>query len=170
MIKLVKPSIKYKDSFIESVNEFHNEGKYNDYYNLEIICNDFNKFLSSYDDEEKGINLAEGYVPATNLWLVDDNKFLGRVSIRHKLTKKLLNEGGHIGYGVRPSERKKGYGNKILELSLPIARKIGIDKALLICDDDNIGSYKIIEKNGGILENKVKAGNRLMRRYWINLD
>src|ERR1035437_2518508 len=115
MIKLVKPSIKYRDSFIESVNEFHNEGKYNDYYNLEIICNDFNKFLSSYDDEEKGINLAEGYVPATNLWLVDGNKFLGRVSIRHKLTKKLLNEGGHIGYGVRPSERKKGYGNKILE-------------------------------------------------------
>lgn len=108
-------------------------------------------------------------MPASTRWLVDDGEFIGRVSVRHQLTEKLLQEGGHIGYGIRPSKRKMGYGTKILELALPLAKSLVIDKALLTCNDENLGSQKIIEKNGGVLENKVQLPTKLERRYWISL-
>ena len=106
-------------------------------------------------------------MPATALWLVDNGEFIGSLSLRHRLNENLLKMGGHIGYSIRPSARKRGYGTKILELALPIAKSLGIDKVLVTCDDDNTGSAKIIEKNGGVLENKVEHEGKLKRRYWI---
>ena len=136
--------------------------------NIPEVEKDFDKYLEKLANEEKGIGLKEGYVPATTLWLVNNEKFIGRVSIRHKLNDALMEYGGHIGYAIRPSERNKGYGTKILELALPLAKKLGISKALITCDDDNPGSIKIIEKNGGVLENtSVSPEGKLKRRYWI---
>lgn len=168
MTKLVKPSIKYKDSFIESLKESKAVGDFTE-EEIKKIENNFQNLISDLKNEEKGINLKEGYVPCTTFWLVDGGEFIGRVSIRHKLTENLLKEGGHIGYGIRPSKRKMGYGSKILELALPEAKKIGIDKTLLTCNDENIGSAKIIEKNGGILQDKIEYHGKLQRRYWINI-
>jgi len=105
----------------------------------------------------------EGHVPATTLWWVDDEEYLGRLTIRHRLTDHLLNVGGHIGYDVRPSARRRGHATAMLAAALPVARGLGIDSALLTCDEDNIASRTVIEANGGVLEDKRDG----KLRYWV---
>ncbi len=129
----------------------------------------FSEFLTKMRNYEKGKNLPKGYVSASYYWLVDNNDFVGETTIRHKLTKALLKEGGHIGYGIRPTKRKLGYGTKILTLALKKAKKLGIKKVLVTCDDNNIGSRKVIEANEGILEKKIRHKGKLLRHYWIKL-
>lgn len=102
-------------------------------------------------------------VHCTFRWIVDGDDFLGYLAIRHALTPYLLEEGGHIGYSVRPSRRRVGHASRALALSLPIAASLGIDRVLVTCDEDNVGSLRTIEKNGGVLED-VRRGKR---RYWI---
>ena len=130
------------------------------------------------ENERKGEGLPEGWVPATTLWLVDGDRFLGRVNIRHRLTPHLMQFGGHIGYMIRPSEQGKGYGKLQLAMALEYCRAhlrdaIGGGKVLVTCDDDNIRSARVIEANGGVLENKVEnfeSGRTVLtRRYWIDL-
>jgi predicted acetyltransferase len=105
----------------------------------------------------------EGIVPATTLWWVDGDEYLGRLSIRHELTDPLREFGGHIGYVVRPSARRKGNATAMLAASLPVARDLGIDPALLTCDSDNVGSRRVIESNGGVFEDQ--RDDKL--RFWV---
>ena len=172
MLKLVQPSIKYRDSFIEAVREFQagsdpTRFRHISGLNISKVENNFEEYLEKIANKEKGIGLEEGWVPASAFWLVEKGEVIGMVSLRHTLNENLLKIGGHIGYGIRPSNRNKGYGTKILELALKEAKKLGIEKVLVSCDDDNIGSIKVIEKNGGILENKIVDERKLKRRYWI---
>ena len=108
-------------------------------------------------------------VPSTLLFLVNDaeTKIYGAVDIRHDLNEHLLNFGGHIGYGIVPGERRKGYAKEQLRLALPIARALGITKVLICCDDENIASARTIESAGGVLEDKRESGGTLTRRYWV---
>ena len=95
---------------------------------------------------------------------------VGAVNIRHYLNEKLLFDGGHIGDGVRPSERRKGYATKIISLALDECKNLGINKVLITCNKDNIGSAKSIINNGGILENEVvDEDKQVVQRYWIKL-
>ena len=104
-----------------------------------------------------------GWVPATELWWVDGDEFVGRVAIRHRLSPALLEVGGHIGYDVRPSARRRGHATEMLRQALLIARGLGIERALVTCDVDNIGSKTVIERNGGVLED-AREGKL---RYWV---
>jgi predicted acetyltransferase len=104
-----------------------------------------------------------GFVPSTELWLADGNAFIGRVGIRHRLTPDLLETGGHIGYDVRPSARRRGHATTMLHDALIVARALGIESALVTCDADNVGSRTVIERNGGILEDEREG--RL--RFWV---
>ena len=107
-----------------------------------------------------------GHVPCTFLWVVDDTSpetYLGSISVRHELTPFLLEVGGHIGYSVRPSARRRGVATEALRLVLPHAAALGIDPALVTCDVDNVGSAAVIEANGGVLED-VRGDKR---RYWV---
>ena len=97
------------------------------------------------------------------------NIMVGAVNIRHQLNESLLLNGGHIGDGVRPSERRKGIATKMIELALKECKQLGIDKVLMVCDKDNIGSAKSIINNGGILENEVVVAGVVEQRYWITL-
>lgn len=119
-----------------------------------------------------GKRLPQDWVPATTLFLLRGGKFLGRVSIRHKLNDFLLRIGGHIGYYIRPDERNKGHGTEILRLAMEQARKLGLRRVLITCDDTgNPASARIIEKNGGLLENVEPTKNGpSKRRYWIELE
>ncbi len=170
-MKLLLPSVKYKQSYLKAVKEGRDE------VGITILKKPkkdepFEEFVKKLRGEAKGLNLPEGWVPATELWLIDNEEFTGRVNIRHELTDHLLKVGGHIGYWIRPSKRKMGYGKEILKLALLEAKKLGIIKVLVTCDEGNIGSCKIIEANGGILENIVDNDNDhpLKRRYWITLE
>ena len=120
---------------------------------------------------ENGLLLPPGWVAETVLWLVDNDIFIGRASIRHSLNEHLLKIGGHIGYFIRPSMRRRGYGKSILNLALIEAKKMGLQKVLVTCDETNTGSRKIIEANGGVLENIVENGLDMppKRRYWITI-
>ena len=172
---LVTPSSQYKDSFIQAVKEYHavDADNITEIYelNIEELENDFPHYISNLLSESEGKHLPAGYVPQTTYWLIDQGEFIGTISIRHRLTDRLLQEGGHIGYDIRPSKRKMGYGKKILALALPKAQELGLYRVLVTCNETNIGSKKIIEANGGILENRLQlhAGKPAKLRYWISL-
>jgi predicted acetyltransferase len=120
-----------------------------------------------------GKRLPADWVPASTFFLLGDGIFLGRVSIRHQLNDFLKTYGGHIGYYIRADERGKGYGSEILRLALDEARRLGLARVLVTCDDEgNPASARIIEKNGGILADKVQNEGQpcLTRRYWIELQ
>lgn len=176
-MELQVPSERYKNSFIAAVKEFqeNTEIDYRGKRYTELSVSELEKDFGTYVKKEKshshGQNLPKGYVPETTYWLVDKNEFIGRVSIRHELTEHLREIGGHIGYDIRPTKRKQGYGNKILELALQKTRELGIQKALLTCDETNVASRKIIEKNGGVLANRVfnpETGIDKLR-FWITI-
>ena len=102
---------------------------------------------------------------------VERDILLGAVNIRHYLNDYLLQFGGHIGDGIRPSERRKGYATEMIRLALIECKKLGIDRVLMVCDKSNIGSAKSIINNGGILENEfVDEDGEINQRYWIDLD
>ena len=122
-MELVLPDVKYKESYLEALQE--PESEVNDTRLQKPEENQsFDDFVQKLHDQIKGLNLKEGYVPATTFWLIDKGQFIGRANIRHKLNEHLLKYGGHIGYHIRPSKRKMGYGTKILELALAEAKKI----------------------------------------------
>jgi predicted acetyltransferase len=130
----------------------------------------FRRYLEVLSEQKRGINLPPNYVPSTFLFAFVGPRIVGPGSIRHSLNVFLERVGGHIGYVVVPEFRRLGYATTILRLSVQIAREeLGIDRILLTCDDDNIGSIRTIEKNGGILENIISDPDldKPKRRYWI---
>ena len=106
---------------------------------------------------------SASFVPSTTLWLVEGDEYLGRVGMRHRLNPDLLERGGHIGYDVRASARRRGYATQMLREAMPVAHALGIDPALVTCDVTNVASRKVIERNGGVLEDR--RGEKL--RYWV---
>jgi predicted acetyltransferase len=121
----------------------------------------------------QGRNLPDGWVPMTTYWLVDDAGAVAGVSrLRHELTPFLLDHGGHLGYYVKASERGQGYGTQILALTLIEARHLGLKRALLTVDSENEPSIRVIERNGGVLEDEPidETTGKLHRRYWIDLS
>jgi predicted acetyltransferase len=170
LCEIQEPSLALKSSFLSALQEY----KSNNIPLDEGVAepgDDFAKYIQYLKEESLGINQKANRVPETTYWITDKDGYAGRISIRHELNDKLLKFGGHIGYGVIPSKRGLGYGNKALEDILPKARALGLKKVLLFCLSTNIGSKKIIENNGGILENEVPGenGKPSLLRYWITL-
>lgn len=169
MAKLIIPNSEYLESYKEAFEEYQ-LNSISTYSFTEPTEDIFTK----YDNYRKTTNLQPGIVPSNYYWLVDNGKFIGEISIRHFLTDKLNQYGGHIGYGIRCSMQKEGYGSLMLKLALKQAKELKIKKVLITCNDDNYGSSKVIENNGGVLENKVENiiddKKLLTRRYWIDLD
>ena len=113
---------------------------------------------------------SEEIVPATVYFGMRDGAIVGIIQIRHMLNQRLFETNGHIGYDVRPTERRKGFATQMLVLALSKCRELGIDRVLVSCDVDNSASAKTIEKNGGVFENEFTEDNgNIIRRYWIEL-
>jgi predicted acetyltransferase len=131
----------------------------------------FESYMAQIERFRKGIDIGAKFVPSSEFWLVKGRRILGRISVRHRLNANLEIEGGHIGYDVRPSERRKGYGTLMLKLALEEARKMGLKRVLITCDTDNIASAKIIEKNDGIFERHdiSPMSGKQLNQYWIEL-
>lgn len=170
-MRLVLPDKAYKDTFLKMVRDLSEEGTWHDVDPATIEGN-FNGYLKSLQEATEGRGLPDGYVPCTDYWVLggaNTDVVVGRLMLRHKLNPFLASLGGHIGYQIKRSERNKGYGTFALNEGLKKAAKLGISQVLVTCNDDNFGSIKIIEKNGGSLQDKVQNAGRLVptRRYWI---
>jgi len=126
------------------------------------------EFVQAVEDHRRGRNLQPDRVESTWLLADVDGAVVGRSSIRFELNDFLRAKGGHIGYAVRPAHRRRGYATEILRQSLIVARAGGVGRALVTCDDDNIGSATVIEANGGVLEDIVDDDGVPLRRYWID--
>ena len=158
-----------KEAYLDYYNEWKESGEafvpmsadlmgdtYEEWLNKKIMCETI---------------APEGKVTAHTYFLFDSQEnIVGSINIRHYLNEYLAKIGGHIGYGIRPSQRKKGYATKMLRLALPLAKKLGINRVLISCDKNNIGSSKTIINNGGILENEIEDNNSIIQRYWIELN
>jgi predicted acetyltransferase len=132
----------------------------------------FTRYLDVLVEQERGVSLPPRHVPSTFLFAFKGSRIVGRVSIRHMLNDFLQRAGGHIGYVVVPEFRRQGHATEILRQALHIAHEqLGIDRVLVTCDEDNVGSIRTIEKNGGILEDIVSGPDleRPKRRYWIEV-
>ena len=132
---------------------------------------DFSAYLALIADRADANLVPPGHVASDTYVLKDDTgRIYGMASLRHELTDALLVSGGHIGYGIRPSERGKGYGTRQLALALEKYRERGVDKVLVTCDQDNAASAKVAMHNGGILGDEiVEEDGNILQRYWITL-
>lgn len=174
-LKLVLPSKDDKESAFLMLDEIKavDAGlpwQYSGLAKLEEATS-YEEWVKEKENEKNGVDLRDGYVPCTTLFLkrMSDNKVCGSISIRHELNEFLFNFGCHIGYSVTPSERGKGYGKLQLKMALEIAKDLGIEKCLITADKTNTLSNKTIISEGGVLENTVMWNNEPLNRYWINL-
>ena len=168
MLKLVKLNEIYKEQFFDMMEEWTSTNeKIVPYAIIKIDYHYFDIYIKNLDNKKEGKNL----VPSSVYFCLDDeiNKFVGAVDIRHYLNDSLKEVGGHIGDGIRPSFRNRGYGTKMISLALEKCKNMGIQSVLMTCDKDNIASAKTIIKNGGILENEIKYNGKIVQRYWIQL-
>lgn len=172
-LKLIKLTKEYEKQLGEMIEEWKSDQEINhtNHSPWAIFKNDYHDF-DFYLEHLEIKEAAAGWVPDSVFFLLDEDRdrLLGAVNIRHYLTDSLLKEGGHIGDGIRPSERRKGYATEMISLALTECRKLGIDKVLMTCDKDNIGSARFILKNGGVLENEfVNSDGDVEQRYWISI-
>lgn len=165
-----------RESFLAAMKEFQAEGR-GEVLDQSMIGRDIRSYGDSWTTPEGFIAYladlhaealeetprASWLVPATTLWWMFGTEYFGRLAIRHRLTPLLLEAGGHIGYDVRPSARCQGHATAMLRAALPIAHSLGIDPALITCDDDNVASRRVIEVNGGVYEDQ--RGVKL--RFWV---
>ena len=169
--RLVAPAIAYKDSYRAFVAELAARGEEPIPFTLSMPHENFEAFVAELSGFERGIGIPADFVPHSAFWLVEGGEVVGVSSLRHRLTEKLREEGGHIGYGVRPSARGRGLGKAILALTLQEAARRGIGRALLTCAKENAASAAVIAANGGVLESEawVERRGEVVQRWWIEV-
>ena len=172
MPRLVPPTVVVRDSFLAAMAEFRAEGRggAGDRSSIgeDLRAQPWDAGFEAYVAAVRSDALPEtprpaGRVACTTLWWVEGDEYLGRIAIRHELTDWLREYGGHIGYDVRLSRRREGHATAMLRATLPVAHGLGIDPALLTCDDTNVASRRVIESAGGRLEDQ--RGHKL--RFWV---
>lgn len=174
-LALVTPDPRWARSYVEALHEGFRRGlqPVTPPERIAAIAADFPGFLARLLDPEQIITLPNGErqktVPFSIHWMVAGETFIGEVSFRHLLTDRLIQSGGNIGFGIRPTYGGKGYGKAMLALALDEARRRGLTRVLLTAHEWNKGSQGVIEANGGRLENTVEDinGGGTLRRYWI---
>ncbi|MGP9527245.1 GNAT family N-acetyltransferase [Glutamicibacter sp. AOP5-A2-18] len=186
-IELRKPSPELHASFMQSTAEWNGVDQdgasvfFAEKYGWDLADRtDFEHWVQLLNDLAKpDFTPLPGFVSQSTLWVVENGEYLGAVSLRHELGNDyLLEVGGHIGYGIRPSARRRGLAKFALAGSLEQARALGLSKVLITCSDSNIGSARTIESSGGVLESLKPLSEvgpkfgvqEAVRRYWINLQ
>ncbi|MFD0588913.1 GNAT family N-acetyltransferase [Paenibacillus sp. GCM10027627] len=174
-VRLVKPAAEYRQSYTAFYEDWKSTGEGIVPWVVQRDPGDFEAyldFLYGFDTEEKAALSENGFVPNSTYWLLDgEDQVVGAVNIRHRLNEKLLESGGHIGYGISPSHRRKGYARAQLALALNIVKEMGLKRVLLVCNKTNEASERTIRGAGGQFESMATSddGEELLR-FWIELD
>lgn len=168
-LKLVKLEPCYRRHLNDMLGEWYASGEEIVPYAISRLdYRDFDDYMNHLEVKDDTGRL----VPDSTFFCLDEEQdiFVGAVNIRHYLNQRLLLNGGHIGDGVRPSQRRKGIATRMIGLALEECRKLGITRVLMVCDKENIGSARSIQNNGGVLENEVVVEGVTEQRYWIELE
>lgn len=162
---LVTPSLKYEESFYRYVKELADEDPYP--YPLTFDYSDFAHYVTLLQHYSEGKALPDSLVPNTTFWLIENNEMVACSHLRHVLNDSLRFAGGHIGVGVRPSMRGKGYGRKILDLTLVKAYKMDISEVHVHCYESNLASRAMIESVGGQFDSStyIESKNEKILRF-----
>lgn len=176
MPRLLQPSAELAASFRSAMADFADEGRGTAQDDSALgrhltgfatqwhTQRGFERFLAELRREgDTAVPPPPNWVHSSTYWWAEGARFLGSIRIRHELTPQLLESAGHIGYDVAPRVRRRGHGTAMLRAALPIAAGLGIEQALVTCDVDNLGSRKVIQANGGVLEDE--RGGKL--RFWV---
>ncbi len=168
-MKLVKINLELEKAYYDFINEWDVQGEEIIPFAARLLDRTFESFIA--DTEQIETIAPEGFVTASTYFLVDENEIVGAINIRHELNEHLINFGGHIGYGVRPSKRGKGYAKSMLQLVVPYLEKLALQKVLITCIATNIASAKTITNCGGVLENQiVDQEGKTINRYWVDVE
>lgn len=179
--RFAPPDVRFHESWLAALREYRREGRHAELD--EQVFEDRGEFVRYCAAVNAGVERpgepdfylaklygtappgewAGGYVPQTVLWWAAGDEYLGRLSIRHRLTPHLLDHGGNIGFEVRPSARRQGHATAMLAAALPLAAELGIDPARVDCDVRNTASRRVIVKNGGVLDEE-RGGSYF---FWI---
>jgi predicted acetyltransferase len=170
MLRLVEPAPVYKAAIIAAVGEMNEVGEWD--LSPDAFAERFDDMLRELAAAKDPATAPAGVVPYEDFWLIEGEVWIGLLTLRPQITEQFLHSGGHIGYVIRPSKRRCGYGTVLLRLGLDKARERGLSCVLLTCDETNSGSRKIIEANGGQFENAVVVAGQASKklRYWISLE
>ena len=167
---LIRPSVAYEQEYLEMLEDWKaNDGEHIPWF-IALDPDGFAATVARLEGYSHGVGLGEEFVANSTYWLVDGSrKIIGVINIRHRLNEFMRNFGGHIGYGVRPCERRRGYAREMLRLGLATARQIGLARVLICCYKDNIGSARTIVAGGGVLDSEGVYEGKVLQRYWIEL-
>ena len=167
---LIKPNVDYEKEYSEMINDWKINDENHIPWFINLDTTNFMVMVEKLEGLSKGIGVEDGFVENSTYWLVNSNKkIIGAINIRHRLNEFFLKYGGQVGYGVRPSERRKGYAKEILQMGLKICKNMGYGKVLLCCNADNTGSVKTIIGSGGILDSEGIFNGEKIQRFWITL-
>lgn len=168
-LRLLAPTPKLRKAYLRMLDDFRAAGE--PYHGLEqqAARKDFDVFLAGLIDQGHGLNLPPGRGPQSHYWAVVGKEIVGTIRLRHGLTDSLRIEGGHIGYDVAPSCRRKHYATEMLRQMLQIAGRFEISPVLITCNTDNEPSAKVIRANGGVYDGQSPspATGKMVSRYWI---
>ena len=135
---------------------------------LKMDCTDFEKFINTLNCMEKNNDTLNKVENFSTFWLMNSrNEIIGVANIRHKLNGKLFNQIGHIAYGIRPSMRNRGYATALLEMAIKEGRNMGIEQIRITCSSNNIGSERVILKNGGVFDIEIEVEGVLTKFFWV---
>lgn len=174
MPELILPTVRLRDSWLAARDEWgrgvHQDGSGLHESDDVDSPEGFRAWVERLHQEgDRSAPPADGRVHSSYWWIVEDERYLGAIALRHELNAFLLEAGGHIGYGVRPSARRRGLATWALSAVLPEARALGLERVLVTCADTNLGSQRVIEANGGVLEDVRSTQLGRTRRYWLAL-
>lgn len=170
LASLQTPAWDYRESYLRYVEEIEEAREQLIPFVLGFPADDFQALLDRFEACKAGAEVPNGFVPHETFWLVDEGQRVVAVSnLRYSLTDGLRKRGGHIGFGVRPSARRRGFGTMVLRETLKKAGELGIARALVTCEKSNLGSAAAILRNGGVLEAEEKLDDHhdLLQRYWV---
>lgn len=170
-LALVEPTISFKEQYINMMEEWEKSEEKLIPFVLRYDYSSFENMVEQLVQLRDKPELVERSVKSSTFWLIKNGiQLIGVVNIRHELDEYLRSIGGHIGFGIRPSERRKGYATELLRLALIESNRLGLQKVLVTCDNDNVGSAKTIINNGGVLDSEIVVDGVKIQRYWIDLN